>query len=102
MDAVGAQVDGVAGVDEVVEADAALGGEVPDAGIGVGTVVRDVVRWATEGRVFVIGPEHASGGLGPRYPFVTMGEIPPEDDWREGDAGEGSAYGVGGGAGEDE
>ena len=86
MDGVGAQVDGVSGVDEVVEADAALGGKVPDAGIGVGTVVRDVVRWATEGRVFVIGPEQASGGLGPGYPFLAMDEVPTEDDGGEGDA----------------
>ena len=40
MDSVCAQVDGAAGVDEVVEADATLGGKVPDAGVGVGAVVR--------------------------------------------------------------
>ncbi len=39
MDAVGAEVDGAAGAEEVVEADAALGGEVEDAGVGVFAVV---------------------------------------------------------------
>ena len=33
---------------------------------------------------------------------MTMGEVPAEDDRGEGDAGEGSAYGVWGGAGDDE
>ncbi len=36
VNSVGAEVDGAARVDEVVDADAALGGEVPDTGVGVG------------------------------------------------------------------
>ncbi len=65
MDGVGAEVDGAAGAEEVVDTDAALRGEVPDAGVGVGAVVLHVVGWATEGRVFVVRPEHAAGGLAP-------------------------------------
>ena len=102
MDGVGAEVNGAAGVDEVAEADATLRSEVPDTGVGIGAVVRYVVGRPPEGRVFVIGPEHAAGGLGPGHPPVAMGEVPAEDDRCDGDAGEGSAYGVWGGAGDDE
>ena len=39
VDAVGAEVDGAARTDEVVDADSALWSEVEDAGVGVGAVV---------------------------------------------------------------
>lgn len=56
VDAVGAEVDGAARAEEVVEADAALGGKVPDAGIGVLAVILGVVGWASEGWVLMVGP----------------------------------------------
>ncbi len=39
VDAVGAEVDGATGTEEVMDSDAALRGEIPDAGVGVGAVV---------------------------------------------------------------
>jgi len=65
VDAVGAEVDGAAGMDEVVDSNAALRGEVEDAGVGVGAVVLRVVREATVGGVLVIGPDETAGGLAP-------------------------------------
>ena len=65
VDAVGAEVDGAAGTDEVVDADAALWSEVEDAGVGVGAVVLRVVGRAAEGWVFVVCPDEAAGGLAP-------------------------------------
>jgi hypothetical protein len=73
VDGVGADVDGAAGGEEVVGADAELGGEVPDAGVVVGAVVAvgggadaaAVDGQAAEGGVLVVGPEEAAGALDP-------------------------------------
>jgi hypothetical protein len=56
VDSVGAEVDGAAGANEVVDANSALRGEVEHAGVGVGTVILLVVGWASEGRILVVGP----------------------------------------------
>ncbi len=98
MDGVGAEVDGVPGTDEVVNADTALRGEVPDAGVGVGAVVGEGEVAGTVGGVLVVGPEEAAGGLSPRGEFVGAGEVPAQDDGGGGDAGEGAAHGKGGAA----
>ncbi|MCU1250946.1 MAG: hypothetical protein JWQ49_3975 [Edaphobacter sp.] len=94
VDAVGAEVDGAAGTNEVVDADAALGREVPDAGVCVGAVILRVVRRAAEGRVFVIGPDNTAGGLAPERESACAGEVPAHDDGGDGDSGEGAAYGI--------
>ena len=100
MDRVGSEVERAAGAEEVVDSDSELGGEVPDAGVGIGAVVEDVVRRATKGRVLVVGPDEAAATLGPGNDLAVAGagEIPLEKDGSDGDAGEGSADGVGGGA----
>ncbi len=99
MDGIGAEVDGTARLDEVVEADPALRGEVEDAGIGVGTVVLRVVGRATEGGIFVVGPEQASGGLSPIGKSFGSGDVPAQDDGGDGGTGKSSADGVRRGAG---
>src|ERR1700722_15615416 len=55
--AVGAQVEAAVRTDEVVEAYAALRGEVPDAGVRVGAVVDYIEGQPPVGGVLVIGPE---------------------------------------------
>jgi hypothetical protein len=92
--AVRAEVDGAVRAQEVMDADAALRGEVPDAGIGVGAVVLFVVRRPTEGRVLVIGPEHTAGGLSPEGEALGADDVPAEDDGGDGRAGVGAADGV--------
>ena len=81
-----------------MDADAALRGEVPDAGVGVGAVVLRVVGWAAEGWVFVVGPEETAGGLAPEGEAAGADEVPAQDDGGDGGSGEGAAYGVEGGA----
>ena len=76
MDGVGAEVDGAAGTEEVVDAYAALRGEVPDAGVGVGAVVLFVVGWASEGGVFVVGPEETACALSPEGEAAGAGDVP--------------------------
>ncbi len=98
MDGVGSEVDRAAGTDEVVEAHPSLRGEVPDAGVGVGAVVLDVVGRPAEGRILVVGPEDASGSLSPEGDAAGTDQVPAEDDRGDGDAVEGSAHGVGSGA----
>jgi hypothetical protein len=98
VDAVGAEVDGTVRVDKVVDADASLGGEVEDAGVGVGAVVLRVVGWAAEGRVFVVGPEEAASCLSPEGETFGADYVPAEDDGGDGGSGVGAAYGVGRGA----
>ena len=96
--AVGAEVDGAAGVDEVVDTNAALGGKVPNAGVGVGAVVLFVIGWAAEGWVFVIGPEETTSGLTPERKMLCAGQVPAKDDGCDGHPGKGAAYDVEGGA----
>ena len=100
MDRIGSEVERAARAKEVVDSYSELGREVPDAGVGVGAVVEDVVGRPAEGRVFVVGPDEAAATLGPRHELAVAraGEVPFEQDGGDGDAGEGSAYGVGGGA----
>ena len=98
MDGVSAEVDRALGCKEVVQADAALGGEVPDAGVGAGAVVGKGEIGGAVGGVLVVGPENPAGGLGPRRDFVGAGEVPAQDDGGEGDAGEGTADSEGGAA----
>jgi hypothetical protein len=94
VDAVSAEVDGAAGAEEVVEADAALRGEVEDAGIGVFAIVLGVVGWSAEGWVLVVGPEEASCGLAPKGESLGAEDVPAEDDRGDGGSGVGAAYGV--------
>jgi hypothetical protein len=94
VNGVGAEVDGTARVNEVVDADAALGSEVPDAGVGVGTVVLLVVWRAAEGRVFVVRPEKAASGLAPVREVLCAGKIPAKDSRGNGHSGEGTADGI--------
>ena len=98
MDAVGAEVDGAAGVNEVVDTYSALRGEVENAGVGVGAVVLRVVGRSPEGRVLVIGPEEAAGSLSPEGEALRSDNVPTENDGGDGGAGVGAAYGVGDGA----
>jgi len=98
VDGIGSEVDGAAGAEEVVNAYSTLRCEIPDAGVGVGAVILFVVGWATEGRVFVIGPEETSGTLSPEGEVACTGDVPAKDDGGDGGAGEGSAYGVEGAA----
>ena len=98
MDGVGAEVDGVGGCDEVVETDAALRGEVPDAGVGVGTVIGQGEIGVSEGRILVVGPQKTARGLRPRCEAMRACEVPTKDDGSYGDAGEGAADGVVGAA----
>lgn len=94
MDGVGAEVDGALWGDEVVKADTALRGEVPDAGVGVGSVVGEGKVGVSKGGVLVVGPKQAAGGLGPRGKATGSGEVPAEDDGGDGNAGEGAADGI--------
>lgn len=95
MDGIGSEVYGAAGSDEVVDADAALGGKVPDAGVGVGAVIDDGVIGCTEGGVLVVGPEDAAGALNPGGEAAGRGEVPAEDDRCKRNAGEGATDGEG-------
>ena len=90
VNAVGAEVDGAAGVDEVVDADAALRGEVEDAGVGVGAVVLRVVGRATEGGVLVVGPDETAGGLSPEGEVTRADEVPAKDGGGDGGSDEGA------------
>src|SRR5580765_1732486 len=65
VNGVGSKIEGAVGFDEVVDAHAELRCEVPDAGVGRGTVVEDVVGRAAEGRVLVVGPNDAAAALRP-------------------------------------
>ena len=98
VDGVGAEIDGALGRDEVVEANAALRGEVPDAGVGVGAIVRKGEVAGAVGGVLVVGPEEAASSLHPRRELAGAGEVPTQNDGRHGDAGEGAANGEGGAA----
>src|SRR5580658_9033188 len=76
--------------------------EVPDAGIGAGTIVVQVVlaerrtnrngtrrrEWLTKGRILVVRPDQASGTLYPWHPALAVREVPAEDCWRDADARE--------------
>lgn len=83
-----------------MHADAELGSEVPDAGVGVRAVVEDVVGRPAKGRVLVVRPDEAAPALGPRDDLAVTGasEVPLEQDGGDGNSGEGSADGVWGGA----
>jgi len=94
VDGVGAEVDGAARPKEVVDTDASLRREVPDAGIGVGAVVLFVVGGAAECRVFVVRPEEAASGLAPERESLGADYVPTKDDGGDGDSGKGAAYGV--------
>src|SRR6266481_294255 len=94
MDAVGAEVDGASGTNEVVDANAALWSEVEDAGVGVGAVVLRVVGRAAEGWILVIGPDETAGGLAPEGEAACADEVPAEDEGGDGGSVEGAAYGV--------
>src|SRR6185369_9313821 len=97
---VGSDIERAAWLEEVMDSDTELWGEVPDTGVCVGAIVEDVVGWPSEGRVFVVGPDEASTTLSPGNDLTVAGtgEVPLEQDGGDGDAGEGSAYGVGRGA----
>ena len=97
MDALGAEVDGAARVDEVVDANASLRGEVPDAGVGVGAVVLRVVGRPAEGWVLVVGPQDATGCLAPEGEVPSASQVHAKDDGSDGHSAEGAAYGVEGG-----
>src|SRR5258707_178588 len=97
---VGAEVEGAVGAEEVVDTYATLGGEVTHAGVCVGAVVDDVEGEAPVGRVLVVGPEDAAGGLCPGGDTAFACEVPPEDGGGEGHAGEGASDRVERGAGE--
>src|SRR5271163_2554579 len=79
VDGVGAEVDGAAGAEEVVDTDASLGGEVKDAGVGVGAVVLLVVGWAAECRVLVVGPDEPASGLAPEGKSLGADYVPTKD-----------------------
>ena len=98
VNGVGAEVDGASGRKEVVKTDPALRGEVPDAGVGVRTIVGEGEISVSESGVLVIGPEKTAGSLGPGGDAVSAGEVPAQDDGGDGDAGEGAADGVVGAA----
>ena len=76
--------------------DTKLRREVPDACIGGRAVVVDVVGRAAEGWVLVVRPDDSASPLGPRNDLAMAGadEVPAEQDWSDGDAGEGSTDGV--------
>jgi hypothetical protein len=92
VNAVGAEVDGAARAEEVVEADTALRGEVEDAGVSVFAVVLGVVGRSAEGWVLVVGPEEAASCLPPEGEFLCADYVPAKDDRRDGCSGEGAAY----------
>jgi hypothetical protein len=94
VDAVGAEVDGAVGAKEVVDADSALRGEVPDAGVGVLAVVLGVVGWSAEGWVLVVCPKDAACSLSPEGKLLCAKDVPAEDDRGDGGSGVGAAYGV--------
>jgi hypothetical protein len=94
MDCVSAEVDGAAGTEEVVDANAALRGEVPDAGISVGAVVLFIVGGAAECRVFVVCPEKTAGGLPPEGEPLGADHVPAKDDRGDGYSRKSSAYRV--------
>ena len=98
MDAVGAEVDGTARTNEVVDADSALRGEVEDAGICIRTVVLLVVGRSSEGRIFVVSPEEAAGRLAPEGEVLCPDDVPAKDDGSNGNSGKGAADGIEGGA----
>jgi hypothetical protein len=90
------KVHGPAGTDEIVCSDACLRGEVPDAGVGVGTIVNLVEGRPAKGRILVIGPDDAAAALDPGRDAVRAGEVPAKDDRGDRGSREGSANGVGG------
>jgi hypothetical protein len=94
VDSVSAEVDGAAGAEEVVNTDAALRGEVPDAGVSVGTVVLFIVGRPAECRIFVVCPEKTTGGLTPERKPLSSDHVPAKDDGGNGYSGKSSAYGV--------
>src|SRR5260370_846121 len=94
VDCVGAEVDGAFRADEEVYAYADLGGEVPDAGLGVGAVVAKVEDGGADGGVLVVGPDDSAGPLQPGGDAMGAGEVPAEDDGRDRGTGVSSAYRV--------
>ena len=100
MDSIGAEVHRSAWFQEIVRANAALRGEVPDAGICVrarlGWVegVEIAYRW-----IFVVGPHHAACCLYPGHKPFAMCEIPSHLYGCDADSGESAADGVGPDAG---
>src|SRR5260370_36429705 len=91
---IGTEVDGALGVDEVVDAYSALGGEVPHAGVRVGPVVDEVERLRSERGILVVGPEETTGGLGPGGEATGSGEVPAQNDGRDAGSCKGAANGV--------
>ncbi len=47
----------------------------------------------------MVGPEETASSLAPEREVLCAGEVPAEDDWRDGHAREGAAHGVRRGAG---
>jgi len=79
-----------------MRADAALRGEVPDAGVGVGPSLGWVIGIEISyGGVFVIGPQDTAGCLNPRAKAFAMSEIPAHLDRRDAGSGERATYGIG-------
>lgn len=101
MHRVCAEVDGARWAEEVVQTDACLRCEVPDASIGIWTVVAKVQDGRSEGGKLMVRPKDAAGGLGPRRDTSRTSEVPPEDDGRDGDAREGAPNCVKGRAGDE-
>ena len=75
-----------------------LRSKVPDAGIGIGTVVLRIVRRTAEGRIFVVRPDEAARSLAPEGESPGPGKVPAQDDWGDGGSGKGATDGVEGGA----
>src|SRR5580698_6228529 len=79
VDGVGAEIERAAWTDEVVDANSALRGEVPDACVGVWAVVLRVIGRAAEGRIFVVGPENTTRCLTPEGEFSGANEVPAKN-----------------------
>ena len=100
MDGVGAEVDGTARAEKVVQADTSLGGKVPHAGIGVEAIVGDGIGTPAKGWIFMIRPYNAARSLHPGGDAMRADEVPAQDDGRDGGSGEGSADRVRGATGD--